>query len=197
MNFQTHIYPPIADPNCYGLKTFSRALNIISKQENEIIIKMLSWASTRMRALIAGHSGLNKINLLNKLSETAKARTGKEVFALDFDSMLSRGMPYFLDSYMEKQRERWYSEFARVLDELRESGAEHALIGMHLTYFRHNSYWSLVDLNMLKELKVNMLITLIDDAYSVWSRIVQRESRRDTASTCGFETSSFGERWRQ
>jgi adenylate kinase len=177
MNFQTHIYPPIADPNCYGLKTFSRALNIISKQENEIIIKMLSWASTRMRALIAGHSGLNKINLLNKLSETAKARTGKEVFALDFDSMLSRGMPYFLDSYMEKQRERWYSEFARILDELRESGAEHALIGMHLTYFRHNSYWSLVDLNMLKELKVNMLITLIDDAYSVWSRIVQRESR--------------------
>ncbi|GGP21438.1 hypothetical protein GCM10007981_13260 [Thermocladium modestius] len=130
-----------------------------------------------MRALIAGHSGLNKVGLLNKLREEAEERTGGKVYAVDFDSTLSRGMPYFLDSYMEKQRERWYAEFGRLLDELGGSGAQHALIGMHLTYFRHNSYWSLVDVNMLKELKLNALITLIDDAYSVWSRIVQREAR--------------------
>ena len=130
-----------------------------------------------VRVLVAGHSGLDKQRWLARLVNYAKSKGINDIWARDFDSMLSMTMPYFLDSFLERQRNRWFEVAAKILSEIESSGAEHAIVSMHLTYFRHNNYWSLIDINTLREFKFDMVITLIDDAYSVWKRIIDRESR--------------------
>jgi adenylate kinase len=129
-----------------------------------------------VRVLVAGHSGLDKHKWINALSSYTGNRVGK-VLSLDFDSMLSESMPYFLDSYLEKQRNKWYETVNQILGRIDKEQPDHVVISMHLTYFRHNTYWSLVDANALKEFKFDMILTLIDDAYSVWNRITSRESK--------------------
>ncbi len=129
-----------------------------------------------VRVLVAGHSGLDKHRWINAISSYANGKVGR-VMALDFDSMLSNSMPYFLDSYLEKQRNKWYETVNQLLNRIDKEQPEHVIVSMHLTYFRHNTYWSLIDANALREFKFDMIVTLIDDAYSVWHRISNRESR--------------------
>lgn len=126
---------------------------------------------------MAGHSGLDKQRWLKRLVEYSRSSGIDGVYAVDFDSMLTKSMPYFLDSYLDKQRNEWYRVLGNIMDKVDKESPRHIIVSMHLTYFRHNTYWSLVDANALKGLKFDMMITLIDDAYSVWSRITSRESR--------------------
>lgn len=126
---------------------------------------------------MAGHSGLDKHRWISSINNYVNGRVNGRVLAVDFDSMLSSSMPYFLDSYLDKQRNEWYGAVNQLLDKIDREQYDHVIISMHLTYFRHNTYWSLIDANALKEFKFDMIITLIDDAYSVWNRIRSRESR--------------------
>jgi len=99
---------------------------------------------------------LDKHRWINAISSYANGKVGR-VMALDFDSMLSNSMPYFLDSYLEKQRNKWYETVNQLLNRIDREQPEHVIVSMHLTYFRHNTYWSLIDANALKEFKFDMV----------------------------------------
>jgi adenylate kinase len=70
---------------------------------------------------------------------------------------------------------------AKAIGRTEEEAAEHALLFMNLPYFRKSRFFPAVDIAVLRALKPDMLLTLIEEAHVIWRR-TQREEREKTGA---------------
>lgn len=130
-----------------------------------------------MRVMFAGISGVERRLVLSKVGDAIGADW---VEVDDVVSELARSkyginvpLPRLLDaSHINRGRvSRLYNEAL--------SNAKAKLIGLHLTFYRKGAFYSpiLESLDVLSELNVKMVVTLIDDVYDIVYRIGRKEAR--------------------
>ena len=145
-----------------------------------------------MRVLFFGQTGLNKSPCVRRLGvhcltasglppdlDNIKAREYLRVFHLE-DS-IARAADYiaYLDRFYQKaQQSIWSSAWDSVMSEIKASNPDNVFITLHATYFRKDRFFSVINTSQIREFSPDMIITLIDDAYECWDRIVVRESER-------------------
>lgn len=97
--------------------------------------------------------------------------------------LFNEDLSTFLETYNPADlRERW----SQAVDNLNSSigGGEEAtvFIELHAHYFWRGRYFSPIDYDKLRELEPSHAVCLIDDMYSIWTRIVAREAQRRDGS---------------
>jgi len=150
-----------------------------------------------MRVVLTGISGLRKKDILGKICLLCNE---KERDNCDFDQDVSFDEKSFDSAYVDKtfdlEHEMCKREDFRVPnyldiseDELlraknrtlnyiieESEGNENVILGMHSSYYRKNSLFSVIDWNKLREYKPNLFITLLDDIHSIKKRIQNNEN---------------------
>ncbi len=75
------------------------------------------------------------------------------------------------------QEEEWRSAFVRMLKRLSDEAPENALVGMNLPFFNRSRFFPAFDLSHFRELKPDVMITLIEEEHVMWRRVQMREER--------------------
>jgi len=131
------------------------------------------------RILLAGHTGLDKKraarlleNLLPKLREDWVNRT-KVVFLEDCIERAGGGDTRVLceTTNHKDQRSQWLAGWRQAQSELEQSKAVYQIVVAHLTFATRSVRSCPIDFEALAEWPPNLIVTLIDDVYSVRRRI--------------------------
>jgi adenylate kinase len=69
------------------------------------------------------------------------------------------------------KRQKWKNAASAMKARIEEDDCRINFIAFHATYNRQNRIMSFFDLPILKEFKPELLITLIDDVYSIWEEV--------------------------
>jgi adenylate kinase len=149
-----------------------------------------------VRVILAGATGVRKDHLINKiLGEVLKQKN----LPLDPDNVNSRKyIRYFnLEKELEQkykaplwsfltnlnereQHDRWSGTFESIMTEIDRENPRHVLLSMHMTFFQSSRFFTLIDQTKLKLFRPDLFVTLVDDTYAVWQRIVSKsESQED------------------
>lgn len=175
--------------------TWIAAHEIVYKgnENQKYFLRSLWLGGPYMRVLVAGQSGLDKMHFLNDLQLLCndKARDScDEGVALDEGTLRKAHIHAVLDVEKEFQQRETVSNYLDINESqfidgknqiLRELDQQYGpdknlIIATHLTYFRKKSIFHRVGWDSLRMLGPDMIITLIDDVHSVYSRI---QGRRD------------------
>ena len=93
--------------------------------------------------------------------------------------------PEFLDSADERsQRILWEKSFQKILREVKVLKPKYSFLSMHATFFRRNRFFSLLDPDLIKSFKPDIFVTLIEDLFLIWRRVVRRE--KEEAPTASY-----------
>lgn len=155
-----------------------------------------------MRVLVTGQSGLSKKRLLDDVAAYCNNK-GASGTGISVDPLVkinekilataSIDAVYDLEEQMcetEKLRSPNYLDISfnalhgfknHTLETIIE-GASHqknTILAMHMTYFRKNSIYQVADWKALRKFKPDMVITLIDDVYSIKKKIDSRNDEND------------------
>jgi hypothetical protein len=149
-----------------------------------------------MRLLVAGQSGLDKMSFLEALrrlcNDKVKDSCDKAV-ALDEVTLNQAKIDRIVDlerefqqrtkvsNYLDMNEHQFIAGKDEILQELdREFGRDkNIIVATHLTYFRKKSIFHRVSWDSLRTLGPDMVVTLIDDVHSVYSRIRNRRDPND------------------
>lgn len=157
-----------------------------------------------MRVLFLGTTGINKEEYVTNCAEIAYNQkfahgkkdpdTEKYLKIFDLDGMIrektggSPGYVAYLDNpNRDAQNDLWNETCGDVLNETGKYEEEpHIFLVLHGVYYRSKNYFSCINRDMLLKFHPTVIVTLIDDAYDVLSRVEQREKTMKTRSTCSF-----------
>ncbi len=149
-----------------------------------------------MRVLVLGQTGVEKRRFIAAL--VAHARKQRELPESDSDQYATRYLRAFhiedeikdfthnatiqpfLDNLDAEARLRTWQDVMtqRVLQPLEESPSEHVLLSMHAFFYRNNNFFTPIDWSLLSKFGPDVVVTLVDDAYDVASRVtIARETR--------------------
>lgn len=92
---------------------------------------------------------------------------------------ISASWPAFIQTYSANTRqEDWENATGNIVSA--RGNTDHLYVSMHLTYCVRGEFVSLIHIDSIKNLQPTQIITLIDDIYEVWCRIVKRDRDRGT-----------------
>jgi hypothetical protein len=86
----------------------------------------------------------------------------------------------------EEQEEEWSSVCGKVLDDVEAKDPTHAFLLVHGVYFRNKMFRSIIDLNLIRRFRPDIILILIEDAHDVVARINRKEKSEGTGSKCSF-----------
>jgi len=160
------------------------------------MLMVLNSALKHVKVIIAGPSGLDKDDMILKPLERQLVAIGDvKVFDVeDKIESLSGNHPLdFLPLNQKALREIWRKAFSNIIQEVQEhvnalrktrkADLFFSIISLHLTYFVDGEYFAPYDINLLSQnLKSTdesptFFITVIDDVYDMWKRIISRPYR--------------------
>ena len=149
-----------------------------------------------MRVLVLGQTGVEKGKFLAALVAYARRKRGlpeddTDKFASGFvrafhlEEEIKRHthnatIQPFLDNLDAEARLRTWQEVMKrqILDPLETSSPDHVFLAMHALFYRNNNFFTPVDWSLLRAFQPAVVLTLIDDAYDVASRVtVVRETQ--------------------
>lgn len=150
-----------------------------------------------VRVIFAGHTGLNKIRMIEVLAKQCipsgipknldDHRVEGLIRIYDTDKEIVKHLRLgsitpFIDSFdLERQQNVWRQIFGKIMAD--SENLRDVFILAHFAYFRFGRFFSLHDLSLLKKtFKPDLLVTLTDDIFHVWGEIVRREERKKTGS---------------
>ena len=149
-----------------------------------------------VRIIFAGHTVLDKRRLVEQIAKECiphdlpknlnDTRVMEVIRVVDVEEKILQitGKDHItpiLDSFFPRIAEdRWREAFHQILADI--DGVKDVFLLMHLTYYRSGRWLSLFDIDALKTFKPDLIITLTDDVFHVWYRILKREERRYTGS---------------
>jgi hypothetical protein len=108
-----------------------------------------------------------------------------QFFSLEEEIKRSKNLeiPTWLEREEERLEEDWKEAFSEVLKKLRKLPKNIiAFIELHTHYFRGQKRPFLIDLREILKLKPNLIITLINDVYSIYYEVKKRELSKPTGS---------------
>lgn len=141
--------------------------------------------------IFAGISGIDKRNFVNSFIE--KANLKNKVLNIDFEKELLNedrlptappDMPTYLDIINPKIKlDMFESNFGWIAEKIdnRNSNINNVFLNMHLSYYKSSEFFPPFIPHFFLQLftkipNVNVkIITLIDDVFSIWKKIVDRE----------------------
>ncbi|NWG36688.1 hypothetical protein [Nitrososphaera sp.] len=156
-----------------------------------------------MRVIVTGQSGLSKKAFLDAGASFCNQKTIPSDSKFSFDPLVkiddkilaqaSIDGVYDLEdrmcktedlrspNYLDMSMKRLNGFKGRTLEviDAESKGHRNTIVGMHMTYFRKNSIYEVADWKILRKFKPDMIITLIDDIYSIKKRIAERNEETD------------------
>jgi adenylate kinase len=157
-----------------------------------------------LRALILGIAGIAKREYIDRVRTiacdqhvvpggTKSPLADKFLLVRDIDQELQsrKGGYAHYGAYLGKtnqdeQQGFWAEVCNEVIQEINKNNPTHAFLLVHAVYFRNKMYRSMINLNLLKEFKPSVVLTLIEDSYDVCKRIENKERIESTGSRCTF-----------
>lgn len=136
-----------------------------------------------MRVLFTGQSGVRhdqaRESLKNAIIENSSYRE-KDILSRDLGNVITEENNVNWFAFLESEDAEWQDRVCRdatekVLNEIRSKNPDVSLISTHLCMFRKSRMFTPVDWNLIKEFSPNYAVTLIDDIYTIYSRIKSRE----------------------
>jgi len=73
------------------------------------------------------------------------------------------------------KREKWVDALKESEKIIEDEDCRYALYSTHCTLYRNNRFMSFIDYEAVKSFQPDKIVTLIDDIYSIWNRIMLRE----------------------
>jgi hypothetical protein len=142
--------------------------------------------------LFLGQTGLGKKvlakALLAEISQRAAGAGVKpgeiwEHFDLEQD-FLDPGRPIrdFLQDLPFERQGAWDTAANELISRVKASDARHVGVFLHGYYWFRGEFFTHIDVNALRGLQPTLIVTLIDDAYDVHTRIMQREAEFETGA---------------
>lgn len=159
-------------------------------------LHLLSSRLRPMRLLVAGQSGLDKMPFLNALrllcNDKVRDSCDKAV-ALDEAMLKEAHIDAILDlekqfrqqkkanNYLDMNEHQFIAGKDQILQELdgQFGRDKNLIVATHLTYFRKKSISHRCNWESLRKFEPDMIVTLIDDVHSVYSRIMKRRDPDD------------------
>lgn len=142
-----------------------------------------------MRAILAGHTGLEKETFLERLSDLCR-QAGRVlgIYDLEKETVKQCGSPSpsHLDQYFQNKNLfiRYRKEaFEKINKHIDDDGLPTALLNIHVTYRRRRIPFHVIDYQQLMVFRPDMFITLIDDVYRVQARIKTKAEKIADAAT--------------
>ena len=149
-----------------------------------------------MRVLVLGQTGIEKGRFLTALVASARRNRGlpeddRDRYASGFVRAIhleeeikehthNATIQPYLDNLDADPRLRTWQEVMKreVLAPLETAPPEHVFLAMHGLFYRNNNFFTPVDWPLLQAFRPTVVLTLIDDAYDVASRVtVVRETQ--------------------
>ncbi|GAG50869.1 unnamed protein product, partial [marine sediment metagenome] len=132
-----------------------------------------------MKYIWSGISGIDKKTACETLQKHGSSSNEKtNIKFIHFEEIIKEisgcdDITVLLNAYnYEYQKRAWMRAFEQVLQMEKEDESDITILCMHLIYFRNNKYFSLIDVNLLKEYNLDGFITFIDDIYLIKKRIM-------------------------
>lgn len=105
----------------------------------------------------------------------------KFILVFDFEDELRQkfNVPLwtFLTNYNDKaQRQMWDDTFDHIMQTVRKEKPKNVFIGFHATFFKSSRFFSVINQDKIAQFKPDLFVTLIDDTYAVWQRIVAKSA---------------------
>jgi len=145
-----------------------------------------------MRVVFFGQTGIEKSRMIETLAGAIE-----EQFRPKSPRSAGASPPYIgkyrLEDYIRKdntsfikwlaspsarfQSEAWTGGFDRLEKDIKRNGEKNIFLEMHATYYHRSRFFSPIDRESLRRFKPDLMITLYDDIYDIWWRIMQRRGR--------------------
>lgn len=150
-----------------------------------------------VRVIFTGTTGLRKSKAIGKVIDEVLQESGnkpdhdniqsrKFIRYFNFEEELRKKYKTSLWTYLttgiheNKQREMWNDTFDSIMTTINKEKPKHVFISLHATFFQSSRFFSVLNQAQLTRFKPDLFITLIDDIYSAWQRIVSKsESGED------------------
>lgn len=144
-----------------------------------------------MRALFLGPTGVNLRETVGSIARYFYRARGLPEDLEDKESRRSLAV-YFLEDFLRAkvdwvafltsddyrwQEEEWRSAFTRMLRRLADEGAANIIVGMNLPFFNKSRFFPAFDLAPFRELRPDVIVTLIEEEHVMWRRVQMREER--------------------
>jgi adenylate kinase len=157
-----------------------------------------------LRAVILGIAGIAKREYIDRVRTiacdknvfpggAASPRADNFLLVRDVDKELENRKggyaqygAYLGRTNQDEQQKFWAEVCNEVIGEINKRNPTHAFLLVHAVYFRNKMYRSMINLNLLREFKPTVIVTLIEDSYDVTKRIEDKERTEGTGSRCTF-----------
>lgn len=144
-----------------------------------------------MRILFTGLSGVRhdevRSNLLDYILEKTTYRK-RDIISKDIGNILTNdeGIDWF--NFLEAEDTDWQNRKCRsatekAVDEINDREPEVAMLSTHLCMFRNSRIFTPIDWELIGQFSPDYTITLIDDIYTIQSRINNREKSGSTTES--------------
>ncbi len=144
-----------------------------------------------MRALFLGPTGVNMREAITAVAryfyrarglpedlEDREARRALAVYFLeDFLRAKVDWVAFLSSDDYRWQEEEWRSAFVRMLRRVADEGSENVVVGMNLPFFNRSRFFPAFDLSPFRELRPDVVVTLIEEEHVMWRRVQMREER--------------------
>lgn len=143
-----------------------------------------------MRVILAGTTGVNKEKVANRIISKVLANNSlppdpqnvnslEYIRHFDFEDELEKKNKIKLWAFLStlnvrEQQIRWNDTFDEIERVISSQPPKHVFLSLHATFFKNSRFFSLIDLDRIKKFRPDLIITLIDDTYAVWQRVVNK-----------------------
>jgi len=154
----------------------------------------LRFSPQQKRVILTGPTGVDHDAVMRHLEQylvkTVKLHSGSDVRHYSLEGMLPDKMtvPGLLDAHVDDEhiRAKWREAFQELCKDVVSDDARIAIVSLHSTWYRSSRILSPVNFDVVRELRPCAMVTIVDDLYSTWHRIVSGERahkhKRHTAS---------------
>ena len=144
-----------------------------------------------MRVLITGQSGVSHDTVRHNLEEQIIDSTGyreRDILSKDIGNVIKNDIGQDWWAFLESGNQEWQKDICNeaieiVMAQIEDEAPEVVLLSTHLCMFRKSRYFTPIDWKRFIKYSPDNVITLIDDIYTVQSRINRREDQRYGADT--------------
>jgi len=143
-----------------------------------------------VRVIFTGTTGVRKLDAIGQVIDEVLSSAGKPpdhnnvdslrfIRYFDFEQELSKlfDVPlwtYLMGVHEKTQREMWDKTFNSIMKTIAKEKPKHVFIGLHATFFQSSRFFSVLNQDKIRRFKPDLFVTLIDDTYAVWKRIVTK-----------------------
>jgi len=150
-----------------------------------------------MRVVFTGQTGTEKSGVIQRLREHSLRKLGlsagcdseaakRLIASYSIEQTITPERDYFIKylGYDSEafQRDKWSQAMRHILDGIEAQKPEHCFLQMHSVYYRKGWYFNLIDPDLIREFHPDLFISLIDDSFNMWKRVVVRDQNRHDMS---------------